>query len=45
MPRDIPIGNGSLMVLYDKKGLVRDLFFPSVGSATPKVTSSGLESG
>jgi glucoamylase len=32
MPRDIPIGNGSLMVLYDKKGLVRDLYFPSVGS-------------
>ncbi len=32
MPRDIPIGNGSLLILYDKKGLLRDLYFPSVGS-------------
>ena len=32
MPRDIPIGNGSLLVLYDRKGLIRDLYFPSVGS-------------
>ncbi len=32
MPRDIPIGNGSLLILYDRKGLVRDLYFPSVGS-------------
>ncbi|HYA86681.1 MAG TPA: hypothetical protein VEI57_06430 [Nitrospirota bacterium] len=32
MPRDIPIGNGSLLILYDKSGLVRDLCFPSVGS-------------
>lgn len=32
MPRDIPIGNGSLLILYDRTGLVRDLYFPSVGS-------------
>jgi glucoamylase len=32
MPRDIPIGNGSLLILYDKTGLLRDLYFPSVGS-------------
>jgi glucoamylase len=32
MPRDIPIGNGSLLILYDNKGLLRDLYFPSVGS-------------
>ncbi|MFI5295003.1 MAG: glycoside hydrolase family 15 protein [Thermodesulfovibrionales bacterium] len=32
MPRDIPIGNGSLLILYDQKGLLRDLYFPSVGS-------------
>ena len=32
MPRDIPIGNGSLLILYDKTGLVRELCFPSVGS-------------
>lgn len=32
MPRDIPIGNGSLLILYDTTGLLRDLYFPSVGS-------------
>ncbi|HET6516589.1 MAG TPA: glycoside hydrolase family 15 protein [Thermodesulfovibrionales bacterium] len=32
MPRDIPIGNGSLLILYDRTGLIRDLCFPSVGS-------------
>jgi glucoamylase len=32
MPRDIPIGNGSLLILYDKTGLLRDLYFPSVGT-------------
>jgi len=32
LPRDIPIGNGSLLILFDKKGLLRDLYFPSVGS-------------
>jgi len=32
MPRDIPIGNGSLLILYDRSGLVRDLCFPTVGS-------------
>lgn len=32
MPRDIPIGNGSLLLLYDRTGVVRDLFFPNVGS-------------
>ncbi len=32
MPRDIPIGNGSLLILYDRTGLVRDLYFPGVGS-------------
>ena len=32
MPRDIPLGNGSLLVLYDRSGLVRELCFPVVGS-------------
>jgi glucoamylase len=32
MPRDIPIGNGSLLILYDEEGLLRDLYFPNVGS-------------
>jgi len=32
MPRDIPIGNGSLLMLYDKSGLVREICFPGVGS-------------
>jgi GH15 family glucan-1,4-alpha-glucosidase len=31
MPRDIPIGNGALLVAYDSRGFIRDLFFPAVG--------------
>ncbi|MGE5892599.1 MAG: glycoside hydrolase family 15 protein, partial [bacterium] len=31
MPRDIPLGNGTLLFLYDKKGIIRDLYFPNVG--------------
>src|SRR5512135_1606698 len=31
MPRDIPVGNGSLLVTFDKDGLIRDLYFPHVG--------------
>ncbi len=32
MPRDIPIGNGSLLIAYDRWGILRDLYFPHVGS-------------
>lgn len=32
MPRDIPIGNGSMLIAYDKWGILRDLYFPHVGS-------------
>ena len=31
MPRDIPVGNGSLLVTFDGHGLLRDIFFPHVG--------------
>ena len=31
MARDIPVGNGSLLVAYDGNGLIRDFFFPHVG--------------
>lgn len=31
MPRDIQIGNGSLLLTYDRAGLVRDLYYPYVG--------------
>lgn len=31
MPRDIPLGNGSLLVAYDKFGLIREVSFPYVG--------------
>jgi oligosaccharide amylase len=31
MPRDIPIGNGSLLVSYDKNALTREFYFPHVG--------------
>ncbi|HEX2768678.1 MAG TPA: hypothetical protein VHN12_05300, partial [Geobacteraceae bacterium] len=31
MPRDIPVGNGSLLVCFDRDYAIRDLFFPHVG--------------
>jgi glucoamylase len=31
MPRDLPIGNGSLLVAFDDHYVVRDLFWPFVG--------------
>ncbi len=32
MPRNIPVGNGSLLVMFDENYLIRDLYFPHVGS-------------
>ncbi len=31
MPRDIPLGNGSLLVTHDHNYRLRDIFFPSIG--------------
>jgi len=31
MPRDIPVGNGNLLVAFDKDYLLRDFYFPHVG--------------
>ncbi|HVC35536.1 MAG TPA: glycoside hydrolase family 15 protein, partial [Chloroflexota bacterium] len=31
MPRDLPIGNGSLLVNFDQAYQIRDLFWPHVG--------------
>ncbi|MCH2135269.1 MAG: glycoside hydrolase family 15 protein [Phycisphaerales bacterium] len=31
MPRDIPVGNGELLVTFDATGQVRDLYWPHVG--------------
>lgn len=31
MPRDIPVGNGSLLVCFDRNYRIRDLYFPHVG--------------
>ncbi len=31
MPRDLPMGNGSLLVNVDRTGQVRDIFWPHVG--------------
>ena len=31
MPRDIPVGNGSFLVSFDKDYVLRDLYFPYVG--------------
>ncbi len=31
MPRDIPVGNGQMLVTYDQSYQIRDLYFPHVG--------------
>jgi glucoamylase len=31
MPRDIPVGNGKLLVCFDGDYSIRDLYFPHVG--------------
>jgi glucoamylase len=31
MPRDIPVGNGRLLVTFDNKYQIRDVYFPRVG--------------
>jgi glucoamylase len=31
MPRDIPVGNGKLLVCFDKNYRIRDLYYPHVG--------------
>jgi GH15 family glucan-1,4-alpha-glucosidase len=31
MPRDIPVGNGRLLVCFDKNYCIRDFYFPHVG--------------
>jgi glucoamylase len=31
MPRDIPVGNGRLLIAFDREYRIRDLFFPYVG--------------
>src|SRR4051812_33949692 len=33
MPRDIPIGNGRLLINFDSRYHLRDLYYPSVGGA------------
>lgn len=32
MPRDIPVGNGSLLVAFDELYQIRDIYFPHVGN-------------
>ena len=31
MPRDLPIGTGSLLVNFDTRYTLRDIYFPHVG--------------
>jgi GH15 family glucan-1,4-alpha-glucosidase len=31
MPRDIPVGNGDLLITFDDRYRVRDLYYPRVG--------------
>lgn len=31
MPRDLPIGNGNLLIAFDKDAILREIYFPLVG--------------
>jgi len=31
MPRDLPLGNGSLLIAFDKSYQIRDIYWPHVG--------------
>ena len=31
MPRDIPVGNGSMLVTFDLEYQIRDIYYPYVG--------------
>ncbi len=31
MPRDLPIGNGNVLIAFDKDSILRDFYFPHVG--------------
>jgi len=31
MPRDLPLGNGSLLIAFDRDYQIRDLYWPHVG--------------
>src|SRR2546427_5817164 len=31
MPRDLPLGNGALLVTFDSRYQLRDIFYPNVG--------------
>lgn len=31
MPRDIPIGNGNILIAFDRNYLLREFYFPHVG--------------
>jgi GH15 family glucan-1,4-alpha-glucosidase len=33
MPRDLPVGNGNLLVAFDDHYQIRDLYWPHVGQA------------
>jgi len=32
MPRDLPLGNGSLLLTFDRNYQIRDIYYPHVGS-------------
>jgi hypothetical protein len=35
MPRDLPVGNGKLLINFDSTYSLRDLYYPHVGQETP----------
>jgi oligosaccharide amylase len=36
MPRDIPVGNGNLLIAFDKDYLLREFYFPHIGQESHK---------
>jgi glucoamylase len=34
MPRDLPIGNGAILIAFDRDALLREFYFPHVGQET-----------
>ena len=31
MPRDIPVGNGNFLIVFDQDYCLRDIYYPSIG--------------
>ena len=34
MPRDLPVGNGTLLITFDQDYCLRDIYYPFIGKKT-----------